>query len=224
MGAEGHDTGPDAPIIETLAVGSLAANCYLFICSATLHAVIIDPGDEAERILRRVRDLGARVTHILHTHGHFDHISATEAVLAGLPEAVHLGSHPADAYLYRHDFDAIAASLGYPVPAAHAGPDLALEAGAEVQVGSLRLQVMHTPGHTPGSISLFCPPWCVLTGDTLFRRGIGRTDLAGGDEDALYSSIVSQLHSLDPSLVAYPGHGPRTTIDEERRLNPFVRG
>lgn len=213
-----------APIVEALAVGALAANCYLIVCPTTRQAAIVDPGDAAERILGRVRALAIDVTHVLHTHGHFDHISATEAVLAGLPAGVQLGAHPADAYLYTGEFVAFAASLGYPVPDVRARPTLALEDGVEVAVGSLRLRALHTPGHTPGSVSLLCAPWCVFTGDTLFRRGIGRSDLAGGDEDALYASIETRLYTLDPDLVAYPGHGASTTIGEERRLNPFVRG
>jgi hydroxyacylglutathione hydrolase len=222
--SQAEPTPVAAPIVEALAVGALAANCYLIVCPTTRQAAIVDPGDEAERILGRVRALAIDVTHVLHTHGHFDHISATEAVLAGLPAGVQLGAHPADAYLYTGEFAAFAASLGYPVPDVRARPTLALEEGVEVAVGSLRLRVLHTPGHTPGSVSLLCAPWCVLTGDTLFRRGIGRSDLAGGDEDALYASIETRLYTLDPALVAYPGHGASTTIGEERRLNPFVRG
>jgi hydroxyacylglutathione hydrolase len=213
-----------APIVETMAVGALQANCYLVVCPTTRRAVILDPGDEAERILERTRALGATVTHVLHTHGHFDHISATEAVLAGLPADVQLGAHPADAYLYTSEMASLAASLGYPAPKERARPALALEDGVEVAVGTLRLRVIHTPGHTPGGVSLLCAPWCVFTGDTLFRRGIGRTDLNGGDEDALYESIATRLYTLDPTLTAYPGHGDATTIGAERRFNPFVRG
>ncbi|GAC1450629.1 MAG: MBL fold metallo-hydrolase [Ktedonobacterales bacterium] len=219
----GGSTG-DSPLVEALAVGQLAANCYLLICPTTREAALLDPGDEPERILERVQTLGIAVTHVLHTHGHFDHISATEAVLAGLPPGVRLGAHPADAFLYGEPALAMAAAFGYPVPASRAMPTLALEDGTEVAIGTLRLRVLHTPGHTPGGVSLLCAPWCVFSGDTLFRRGIGRTDLEGGDEDALYTSIETRLYPLDPSLVVYPGHGAPTTIDEERRLNPFVRG
>lgn len=218
----------EAPIIETLQVGALQANCYLIICPQTRHAAILDPGDEAPRILDRVRALDVNVVAVMHTHGHFDHICATAQVLAGLPARVPLGAHPADAYLYTgpvaREMTAAAASFGYVVPDDHAQPDRALEDGAEVSVGGLGLSVLHTPGHTPGGISLLCAPWCVFTGDTLFRRGVGRTDLAGGDEDALYASIETRLYPLDSALTVYPGHGLTTTIGEERRLNPFVRG
>jgi glyoxylase-like metal-dependent hydrolase (beta-lactamase superfamily II) len=213
-----------APIIEALPVGQLAANCYLVICPETRAAALLDPGDEAPRILERVRALDARVTHVIHTHGHFDHISATEAVLAGLPGEPPLAAHPADAYLYADGAQDMARQYGYPVTRPRARPTLELEDGAEIAVGTLRLRVLHTPGHTPGSVSLLLAPWCVFTGDTLFRRGIGRTDLPGGDEDAIYASIETRLYPLDPALAVYPGHGDATTIDEERGFNPFVRG
>jgi hydroxyacylglutathione hydrolase len=214
---------PGGPQISTLPVGSLAANCYLVVCPKTREAVIVDPGADAATILRRAGELDVRVTYVLHTHGHFDHISATEAVLAGLPERVPLGAHPADAYLYTPESGAIAESFGYPAVAERAIPDLALEDDAELRVGTLTLRVLHTPGHTPGSITLLIEPWCALSGDTLFRRGIGRTDLPGGDEEAIYVSIMTRLYPLAPDLTVYPGHGAPTTIGEERRLNPFVR-
>jgi hydroxyacylglutathione hydrolase len=213
-----------APIVHALAVGALQANCYVVACPETRQAIIVDPGDEAERILASVRELGVSVTSVIHTHGHFDHICATEQVLAGLPARVPLAAHPADAFLYTEEAGAIAATFGYPVPPRRALPDMSLDDGSEIAVGTLHLRVLHTPGHTPGSISLLCAPWCVFTGDTLFRRGIGRTDLAGGDEDAIYASIAERLYTLDPALTVYPGHGPATTIGEEHRLNPFVRG
>jgi hydroxyacylglutathione hydrolase len=219
---QAHPT-PAAPRVSVLPLGELAANCYIIACPATDDAVIVDPGDDAPAILNRARELGVRITHVLHTHGHFDHISATEGVLAGLPERVPLGAHPADAYLYTAEVAALAATFGYPTAPERAMPDLALEDDAIVRVGTLALRVAHTPGHTPGSVALICEPWLVLAGDTLFRRGIGRTDLDGGDEEAIYISIMTRLYPLAPDLTVFPGHGPPTTIGEERQLNPFVR-
>ncbi|MGH2514898.1 MAG: MBL fold metallo-hydrolase, partial [Ktedonobacterales bacterium] len=118
---------------------------------------------------------------------------------------------------------AMGAPFGYAVPETLTLPDVALGDGAVLTVGELRLRVIATPGHTPGSISLICGAHCVLSGDTLFRRGIGRTDLPGGDEDAIYESILTRLYTLAPDLVVYPGHGPATSIGEERRENPFVQ-
>jgi glyoxylase-like metal-dependent hydrolase (beta-lactamase superfamily II) len=212
-----------APLIERIPVGALEANCYLVTCPETRETVVIDPGAEAEHILARIRALGVPVAIIVHTHGHFDHISATEALQAGLPRAVPLAAHPADAYLYEPTARAMGSQFGYPLPGALALPDVELRDGGEVRVGTLRLRVVQTPGHTPGSVSLVCGDACVFSGDTLFRRGIGRTDLPGGDEDAIYESILTRLYTLPPGLAVYPGHGAATTIGEERSSNPFVQ-
>jgi hydroxyacylglutathione hydrolase len=214
---------PGAPVIEGLPVGMLEANCYLVTCPETRQTVIVDPGAEPERILERVRVRGLEVVSILHTHGHFDHISATEAVRAGLPRAVPVAAHPEDRYLYAPAARAMGAPYGYALPGAPIEPEVTLRDGDEVPVGTLRLRVVHTPGHTPGSLSVICGPRDILSGDTLFRRGIGRTDLPGGDEDALYESILTRLYTLPPEMRVYPGHGPATTIGEERRGNPFVQ-
>lgn len=226
----------EEPIIEGFAIGALAANCYLVVCPQTREAMVVDPGDEAERILARVRERGVTVAGILHTHGHFDHISATEALLAGLGAPVPVLAHPADQYLYSREARSLGKQFGYPLPAQLAVPDSTITDGTLITVGTLELRVIATPGHTPGSISLLYEPedgskavdarrgaW-LLSGDTLFRRGIGRTDLPGGDEDAIYESILTRLYPLTADLVVYPGHGPATTIGEERRANPFVRG
>ena len=225
-----------SPVIEGFAVGALAANCYLVVCPLTGEALVVDPGDEAERILARIRERGVTVARILHTHGHFDHISATEALLAGLGAPVPVLAHPADAYLYTRESRGWGEQFGYPLPERLAVPDSTITDGMLMEVGTLRLRVIATPGHTPGSVSLLCEPGAVsatadagvgtwlLSGDTLFRHGIGRTDLPGGDEDAIYESILTRLYPLPAELTVYPGHGAPTTIGEERRANPFVRG
>lgn len=224
------------PVIEGFAVGALGANCYLIVCPETSAAMVVDPGDEAERIMARIRERGLHVAKILHTHGHFDHISATEALQAGLGAPVPLLAHPADAYLYTRESRHWGEQFGYPLPAQLAMPDSTIADGMVVEVGTLKLRVIATPGHTPGSICLLLEDedestvhgaqqgaW-LLSGDTLFRRGIGRTDLPGGDEDAIYESILSRLYPLPGELPVYPGHGGATTIGDERRSNPFVRG
>lgn len=223
----------DESVIEGFAVGELAANCYLVVCPRTQAAMVVDPGDEAERILARIRERGVTVAKILHTHGHFDHISATEALLAGLDAPVPVLAHPADGYLYSREARRWGEQFGYPLPESLSLPDSTIADGMLVEVGTLRLRVIATPGHTPGSICLFYEPqdagdasagaW-LLSGDTLFRRGIGRTDLPGGDEDAIYESILTRLYPLPAELLVLPGHGGATTIGEERRMNPFVRG
>jgi hydroxyacylglutathione hydrolase len=215
--------GQGEPQIERVTVGALEANCYLVICPQTRKTLLVDPGAEAARILEAVGASGAQVTLILHTHGHFDHIGATEDILAGLPEPVPLAAHPADDYLYEAGNRAMGAPFGYPLPQTPATPDVALADRQTLEIGTLRLEVLHTPGHTPGSICLLVGGAC-LSGDTLFRRGIGRTDLLGGDEDAIYQSIAARLYTLPAETRVSPGHGEMTTIGEERRLNPFVRG
>jgi glyoxylase-like metal-dependent hydrolase (beta-lactamase superfamily II) len=211
------------PQIERITVGALEANCYLVICPATRAALLVDPGAEPERILAVVGSSGAQVKMALHTHGHFDHIGATEEVLAILPASTPVAAHPADAYLYKAENRAMGAMFGYPLPETPATPNVALSDGQTLEIGTLRLEVLHTPGHTPGSICLLVGSAC-LSGDTLFRRGIGRTDLLGGDEEAIYESIAARLYPLPAETRVYPGHGETTTIGEERRLNPFVRG
>lgn len=211
------------PRVEVIVTGAIQANCYLVACPATGEAMIVDPGADAERILDYVRARRLRVVSILHTHGHFDHINATEAVLAGLEKPVSVAAHPADAFLYERSTRVMGALFGYEPPERLVTPGAALADGDVLRVGELRLRVLTTPGHTPGSISLLCGAHCLFSGDTLFRRGIGRFDLPGGDEDAIYESILTRLYPLASDLVVYPGHGPPTTIGEERRANPFVQ-
>ena len=240
------DESIDESIIEGFAVGALGANCYLVVCPQTQAAMVVDPGDEAERILTRIRERGVTVVKIMHTHGHFDHISATEALLAGLDTPVPVLAHPADGYLYTREARQWGEQFGYPLPESLSLPDSTIADGMLIEVGTLRLRVIATPGHTPGSICLLYEPqdagdasdasgvsadaeeahegaW-LLSGDTLFQRGIGRTDLPGGDEEAIYESILTRLYPLPAELLVLPGHGGTTTIGEERRMNPFVHG
>ncbi len=214
---------PPTPRVECIPNGLLEANCYLVMCPTSNETLVIDPGAEASRILERIEALGCKVVRVLHTHGHFDHIGATEAVLAGLPGGIPLAAHPADAYLYERKARAMCVPYGYSLPDTLALPNERLNDCDELAIGELRLEVVHTPGHTPGSISLICGTTCVFTGDTLFQHGIGRTDLPGGDEEAIYESILTRLYPLSGSLVVYPGHGLATTIEEEKRANPFVQ-
>lgn len=211
------------PVIERIAVGPLAANCYLVTCPETRETLVIDPGAEPERILARVRERGLRVVSIVHTHGHFDHINGTEAVLAGLPAAVPVAASPKDAYLYAPAGRGQGALYGYPLPERLVTPDVNLGDGDVVRAGTVALRVVETPGHTPGSLSLVCGETLVFSGDTLFRRGIGRFDLPGGDEEAIYESILRRLYPLSEAMVVYPGHKEATTIGEERHGNPIVQ-
>lgn len=216
-------TSEDGPRLERLIVGALEANCYLVTDRGSGDAVIVDPGNQAKRILDAVRDCQAHVVAVIHTHGHFDHIGATEQVVEALGGEVAVYSHPADTYLYERAARLMGASFGYSIPERLLTPSHPLHDGMTIPVGSSALEVIHTPGHTPGSVSLLCPGQFLLSGDTLFRRGIGRTDLPGGDEDAIYESILTRLYPLPGELAVWPGHGESTTIAQERRSNPFVQ-
>ncbi|GER84892.1 MAG: MBL fold metallo-hydrolase [Thermogemmatispora sp.] len=206
------------PLVATVVVGFLEENCYLYACPQTREAVIIDPGDEPERILKRIEELALIPRYIINTHGHFDHICAIDAVSVVYP--VPLAIHPADLPYYT---DASAArAAGREPPLVRRKPDILLQDGQVITFGTLSLEVRHTPGHTPGGVCLVSRPYCVFSGDTLFQRGIGRTDLPGGNYEQLVHSIREKLYTLEDDLVVFPGHGAPTTIGEEKYENPFV--
>ncbi len=216
---QGTENNRDAmPIVACVTVGELEENCYLYACPETREAVIIDPGDEPERILEAIQQLQLVPKYIINTHGHFDHIRAIDAVSEVYP--VPLAIHSADVPMYT---DASVAELyGYPSPLVKRQPDILLNEGDRISFGSLALEVICTPGHTPGGVCLVNNPYCVFSGDTLFQRGIGRTDLPGGNYEQIITSIREKLYTLDDDLVVFPGHGEPTTIIEEKHENPFV--
>ncbi len=209
-------------ILKALAVGPFGCNCYIVGDDATREAVIIDPGDEAAEILRLAR--GLKVGKILHTHGHLDHVSGTRGVREGTGAEILI--HRADQALYERLTSQYAdtrklfgISLGKghdPVP-----PDGFLEDGGILTVGKLRIRVIHTPGHTPGGCC-FQVGDALFSGDTLFCGSVGRTDLPGGDMEELEASIREKLYALAPATVVYPGHGPTTSIGDEKEGNTVV--
>jgi hydroxyacylglutathione hydrolase len=206
-------------IIEELVVGPLQTNCYIVVDEDTREAIIIDPGGDAAQILSAVDRLKAEVRLAINTHGHFDHIMANREIVeaTGAPLAI----HPDDAGMLTNPLRSFSFFLGKfrPGPAA----SVQLEEGGQVQVGSAVFQVLHTPGHSAGSVSLWCSEEKVLfSGDVLFNMGIGRTDFPGGSYKTLLKSIREKLFTLPDDTVVYPGHGPRTTIGNERRHNPFL--
>ncbi len=206
------------PIVACVTVGAFQENCYLYACPETHEAVIIDPGDEAESILQTVQELNLVPKYIINTHGHIDHICAIDAVSEVYP--VPLAIHPDDVYMYTDEH--MAQMFGRPAPLVQRKPDILLQEGDVLTFGTLSLSVLHTPGHTPGGICLVSEPYCVFSGDTLFNRSIGRTDLAGGNYEQIIQSIREKLYVLDDDLVVFPGHGTPTTIIEEKHENPFV--
>jgi hydroxyacylglutathione hydrolase len=210
------------PRIQTLPVGPLQCNCSILLDETTGEALVIDPGDEPERILRALDELKARPVALLHTHAHFDHIGGTRGVKEKTGAAIRL--HPDDRPLY----DALrdqAAMFG--IPAGDPLPiDAPIEDGETIPFGNHSVTAIHTPGHTPGSTCYLLEGEnpALFAGDTLFRRSIGRTDLWGGDTDTILESIRTRLYSLPEATPVVCGHGPGTTIGEEKRANPFVRG
>lgn len=206
------------PIVVSITVGIFQENCYLYACPETHEAVIIDPGDEASRILQKIESLNLTPRYIINTHGHIDHIAAIDEVSAVYP--VPLAIHPADVYMYTEE--RTARMYGLKAPLVSRKPDILLEDGDTISFGTLTLKVLHTPGHTPGGICLLSEPYCVFSGDTLFHRSIGRTDFEGGSYDQLVRSIREKLYTLDEDLVVFPGHEGPTTIGEEKYENPFV--
>lgn len=199
--------------------GQFVQNCYLVVDERAGECAVVDPGEEAGLILHKVAATGARPVGIWLTHAHLDHVLGVPRVAADTGAPVWL--HPADRPLY----DAVpeqAAWFGLVAPALPP-PDRTFAHGDTVRVGDLAFQVRHTPGHSPGSVSLV-GPGVVFGGDVLFAGSIGRTDLPGGDFDTLIASIARELLSLPDATIVYTGHGPETTVGHERRSNPFLTG
>lgn len=207
--------------IETLTLGSLSENCYIVADEQTGAAVVFDPGDEAQRILAILRARQLEVKLIANTHGDVDHVMAVAPVkrITGAPFAI----HPADIPLLKRahaQYVQWFGTLAEPPP----DPDLELFDGQELEVDGLKFTVLHTPGHTQGSVCFYFPRDRVLvSGDTLFQGGVGRTDRPMGNWRQLVESIRTKLLVLPDETVVYPGHGPPTTIGREKTLNPFLR-
>lgn len=207
---------PD-PTIVTLENGQFLENCYLVAEPSTGEAAIIDPGEDAELFLRELANRGWRLDGIWLTHGHIDHIAGVGRVQAATGAPVWL--HPDDRALY-DSLPQQGAWFGLRLPPAPA-PRHTLAAGDTLRLGALAFQVRHTPGHTPGSVSLV-GHGVVFGGDALFAGSVGRTDLPGGDHPTLIDSIRRELLSLPDHTIVHSGHGPATTIGRERRSNPFL--
>jgi glyoxylase-like metal-dependent hydrolase (beta-lactamase superfamily II) len=203
-------------IIEKVVVGPFATNCYIVGDESTKEGIIIDPGDEAKKILERVDELGLDIKLILLTHGHIDHVGALKEVKEATNAEVAI--HIDDANFKRYRSSGLVLGLFYPHPPA---PDRLLKDGDTLDIAGMRFEVIHTPGHTAGGICLL-RDGVVFSGDTLFNYGIGRSDLLGGNHSQLLESIRSKLLVLDDDTVVYPGHGDDTTIATERKGNPFL--
>jgi hydroxyacylglutathione hydrolase len=199
-------------------VGPLACNCYIVGDATTRTAIVVDPGDDADELAAVIAQQQLTVTAIVATHAHFDHVLAAARLreLTGAPFLLHRD----DLVLLDWLQESVRIWLGQ-----ETGPppdvDTMPAEGDALRAGSVELSVLHTPGHSPGSISLL-GHGVVFSGDTLFAGSVGRTDLPGGDVDGLVRAIRSKLFPLPADLEVFPGHGPATTLDRERRSNPFV--
>lgn len=233
---------PENLVHEILPVGMLQCNCMIIGDRHTHEAIVIDPGDETDRVLEILARHRMKVRSIISTHTHIDHVGGLAALhrATGAPVLIHKD----DLELYRH-LDIQAQWLGMPTPETVTLRDFVSE-GDRIRWGHYSADVLHTPGHTPGSISLVVsmsddhaesekgkgqnpsaqvavPARRLISGDTLFNRSIGRTDLPGGSFPQILQSIREKLYTLPEQTVVFPGHGEPTTIGEERELNPFVR-
>jgi len=204
--------------IRHLAVGPLQVNCYILGCPESRDALIIDPGEDARQLLGLLREEGWNLRLIVNTHGHFDHIGGNRTLVE--ETSAELAIHRSDLSLMMNA--ARHASIYGLKTQSSPEPTRFLEHGERIRLGSLALEVIHTPGHTPGGICLYEKSGHLFAGDSLFAGSVGRTDLPGGDHDLLVTNIRTRLLSLPPETLVYPGHGPETSVGREKIHNPFV--
>ena len=210
--------GDKSVILETLPVGPLQTNCYLIGCAETRFAAVIDPGGDAADILSAVERHKLTLKYILLTHAHFDHMGGVAELFEATRAPVAL--HPGDLPLLRARGGAALFGIFIrPCPE----PDVTLADGQMIEIGTLKLSVLYTPGHTPGHVSFHEPTAkAAFDGDVLFMQGIGRTDFPGSSYQQLMDSIHNKLFTLPDDTTIYPGHGPATTVGDEKWSNPFL--
>ncbi|MFT5728417.1 MAG: hydroxyacylglutathione hydrolase [Desulforhopalus sp.] len=207
-------------ILHQFVVGSMAVCSYIVGCEETKKAAIVDPGGDEELLLAEVEKLGLTVEYIIATHGHPDHVCGNRKLQEATGAKIVM--HSADVDFFdkpevKEYFSMLGLEASPPV-------DIVVNAGDDIHIGNVALKVIHTPGHTPGGICLYCAP-NIITGDTLFVGGLGRTDFPGGSHEELLESIRTHLLTLPAETVVWPGHGyggSKSTIGNEAASNPFL--
>jgi glyoxylase-like metal-dependent hydrolase (beta-lactamase superfamily II) len=206
-------------IVHGIVVGAFQENCWVIGNRRTGEAICVDPGDEPDEILAMARDMGVRIKYIANSHAHIDHILGVGPVREATGAKFLL--HPGDLEIARGTAQSARAWMGVEIPNPPE-PDALLADNDDIDIDGLKLKVLHTPGHTPGSVC-FVANGILFAGDTLFQGSVGRTDLPGGDQDQEMASIVDRLLLLPDETIVLPGHMGQTTIGQERQRNPFVR-
>ncbi len=203
----------------SLMVGEMGVNCYIPYCEETGQALVIDPGDNGDKILRLTEKNKVQITMILLTHGHFDHIGSVKEIKEQTGALVAI--HSEDAEMLTDPEKNLSRFVGQ--ESVQSPADILLKDGKELQIGTMKLTAIHTPGHTPGGLC-YLSNEILFTGDTLFEGSVGRTDFPGGSQTILMQSINNKLMVLDDDLNVYPGHGRVSTLGRERNTNPFLQG
>lgn len=204
-------------IIKTVVVGPLGVNCYILGCEDTKEAAIIDPGDNADEIIKVIHEEGLNPGFIINTHAHFDHVGGVKTIQEHFKIDFFL--HKEDLFLIDNVSEQATAFGLNPIPKPEV--DKFVNNGDKISLGNKVINVIHTPGHSPGCVCYHIDN-NVFVGDTMFAGSIGRTDLPGGSYETLINSIKKRLFPLGDSTIVYPGHGPSTTIENERKHNPFL--
>ncbi len=205
-------------IQKGLTVGLLEVNCYILGDEKTKEAVVIDPGGDEDDILEALKNAELNLKYIIDTHGHFDHVDANQPLKKAT--GAQIAIHEADAQMLNHPSEEAMLFTGNRLRSSQA--DLLLKEGDLISFGPYQLKVLHTPGHTPGGISLVLEGEpSVYVGDLLFAGSIGRTDFPGGSFDDLIQAVRTKIFTLGDRYTVYPGHGPATSVGHERKYNPF---
>lgn len=202
---------------KEIVVGALETNCYLVYCEETKECAVVDPGADPERIFPEVAEEELKPVAIINTHGHIDHTGANRDMKDhyDVPIYIHAGDNAMLGKIQQLELSLFLGAKDSP-PADHFMND-----GDEIKIGNSSLRVLHTPGHSPGSVSLLGDGF-LISGDTLFMEGVGRTDLPGGSQKQLEQSIREKIMTLPDSTIVLPGHGPLTSVGQERANNPFL--